>query len=159
MPDFGGIAGRFWPKVDQSGECWVWLGAKDAAGYGQMRIGGECVGAHRVAYELAAGCPVPPRHVIDHLCRNPSCVNPGHLEPVSMLENTRRGILFPILSAKARQQTHCKRGHPLFGDNLKVTRRGRSCITCQRMLAAAWKIKNRGRVNAMQRARRHAGGR
>lgn len=28
---------------------------------------------------------------LDHLCRNPACCNPSHLEPVTPKENTRRG--------------------------------------------------------------------
>jgi hypothetical protein len=28
---------------------------------------------------------------LDHLCRNPRCVNPDHLQPVTNFENARRG--------------------------------------------------------------------
>lgn len=68
--------------------CWEWTGAKTAAGYGQFTRRKEY--AHRHAYEDLVG-PIPEGLVIDHLCRNPSCVNPDHLEPVTQRENIRRG--------------------------------------------------------------------
>ena len=49
---------RFWPKVDKSGECWVWTGWRNWAGYGYLgavRGKGKLLGAHRVSYELAYG--------------------------------------------------------------------------------------------------------
>lgn len=80
---------RFWPRVDV-GLCWVWLGSHDR-GYGHFGVDGGYVRAHRWAWEALVG-PIPPGLVLDHLCRNPSCVNPDHLEPVTRAENTRRGI-------------------------------------------------------------------
>ena len=44
----------------------------------------------RVAYELLVS-PIPDGHVLDHLCRRRSCVNPKHLEPVLPRENLSRG--------------------------------------------------------------------
>jgi hypothetical protein len=69
----------FWARVSRiPGQCWEWLGPKDWHGYGRH----SNFVAHRIAYELAVG-PIPLGLVIDHLCRNPSCVNPEHLEPVT----------------------------------------------------------------------------
>jgi hypothetical protein len=68
--------------------CWVWQRATDSHGYGQIRIDGQVFGAHRVYYGLGR---IPDGYAIDHLCRNPSCVNPEHLEPVLPVENCRRG--------------------------------------------------------------------
>lgn len=48
---------------------------------------GACL-AHRFSYMLRHGS-VP--DTLDHLCRNPTCVNPDHLEPCSRGENVRRG--------------------------------------------------------------------
>jgi hypothetical protein len=45
---------------------------------------------HRAAYELFVG-PIPDGLHIDHLCRVRHCCNPEHLEPVTMLENFKRG--------------------------------------------------------------------
>jgi hypothetical protein len=89
-------AERFWTKVDRrdpSG-CWLWLGQRNAWGYGHFRrtlVPGThvAVKAHRFAFELAVG-PIPPGLTLDHLCGRPACVRPDHLEPVSNAENLRR---------------------------------------------------------------------
>lgn len=85
---------RFWEKVDKKGEddCWLWTASHDHLGYGRFYVNDlkRKTGAHRVAYELVIG-PIPPRLVIDHLCKNPPCVNPKHLEPVPQYENICRG--------------------------------------------------------------------
>src|ERR1017187_5210266 len=87
----GSLADRFWPKVDRRGpeECWPWLASKQNMGYGQVRAETErtMILAHRVAYELLIG-PIPLGLTLDHLCRNRGCVNPTHLEPVTLRENT-----------------------------------------------------------------------
>jgi hypothetical protein len=82
---------RFWAKVLVGPNCWLWKAAKVPSGYGQFRVGDHLERAHRVAYEMVVG-PIPDGLTIDHLCKNPWCVNPAHLEPVTMLENlSRRG--------------------------------------------------------------------
>ncbi len=72
--------------------CWPWVRKAAANGYGQLNNHGKHYYAHRVAYELAKG-PIPPGLQIDHLCRNPRCVRPDHLEAVTGSENVRRGML------------------------------------------------------------------
>lgn len=83
-----GVAERFWAKVDKTGTCWLWTGAKLPKGYG--RIHGEVQGkfllAHRVSYELANG-PIPEGLVIDHMCHTPGCVNPDHLRAITRQQN------------------------------------------------------------------------
>lgn len=74
----------FWSRVEWSEGCWMWTGPR-SAGYGDW--GGT--GAHRIAYLLAVG-PIPDGHVIDHLCATKLCVNPVHLEPVTIRENILR---------------------------------------------------------------------
>lgn len=81
---------RFWNKVSKTDHCWVWTGAKNDSGYGQIRIRNKCHYAHRLSYELHVG-QIPDRWVIDHLCRNPSCINPLHLEAVEGRTNINRG--------------------------------------------------------------------
>ena len=57
---------------------------------------------HRLAYERFIG-PIPLGYQIDHLCRNPSCFNPEHLEAVLPSENVRRG-LSPQLTRERHKQ-------------------------------------------------------
>lgn len=77
---------RFWEKAEKTEGCWNWTAAK-ASGYGRFQIGKKKQAqAHRVAYELTKG-PIAPGLFIDHMCHNPSCVNPDHLRAVTSKEN------------------------------------------------------------------------
>jgi hypothetical protein len=68
---------RFEDKIDKSGECWMWVGSK-TKGYGQIRVDGKTVRAHRFAYEAYVG-EIPNGFLVCHSCDVPSCVNPDHL--------------------------------------------------------------------------------
>lgn len=128
-----------WPAVVTG--CWRWRAGRDKDGYGCMFFNAQRgkVRAHRISYELARG-PIPPGLVIDHLCRVRHCVNPAHLELVSIAENTRRGE--PCRARMAK--THCPSGHPYDDAN---TRRnpngGRACKACNRRVVAARKARLR----------------
>lgn len=87
--------------VDANTGCWVWQGYKSPLGYGQARFGGVAMNAHRAVYLMRVG-PIPEGLVLDHLCRNPSCVNPDHVEPVTQAENVRRGLLTTLTEDEVR---------------------------------------------------------
>jgi hypothetical protein len=87
---------RFWQFVtkDAADVCWEWHGERIRNGYGRLWISTtQRMLAHRFAYELLIG-PIPEGLDLDHLCRNRSCVNPAHLEPVTNRENVIRGNRF-----------------------------------------------------------------
>lgn len=101
--------------------CWLWTSShRTRDGYGRKWVKGKRVMAHRWMYERHIG-PIPNGMQLDHLCRVRLCVNPRHLEPVTLQENRRRG---------AEAQSACRRGgHPLD----YVTPDGRrGCSTCRR---------------------------
>lgn len=77
----GTPAERHARKVDKRGEdeCWPWLAARDADGYGTLQVGHRPHRAHRIAYEAATGQSIPAGLVVRHTCDNPPCQNPRHL--------------------------------------------------------------------------------
>lgn len=70
--------------------CWAWQGSRDADGYGLTSANGQRARAHRLYYIERCG-DIPDGLELDHLCRQPDCVNPDHLEAVTHAENMRRG--------------------------------------------------------------------
>jgi len=131
---------RFWTKVAMAEPraCWPWRGTLTSTGYGEFRFGYQNYKAHRISYEFMVG-PVPEGLQLDHLCRNKSCVNPGHLEPVTSQENTVRMV--PYLDLP----THCPQGHEYTTDNTYMERgRKRKCRTCHRENMRRYRQAKRG---------------
>lgn len=125
-------------QPDPISGCHIWNGPKNKMKYGFVYgqftpgVGLGRIMAHRYAYERAHG-PIPEGFVIDHLCRTPLCVNPAHMEVVTIAENVRRGV------HSNTKVTHCPQGHPYAGENLYVKPSGqRLCKRCRRA-DHAWK--------------------
>lgn len=121
-----------WYVPEPNTGCWLWMRGA-CRGYGVLKSNGVNRGAHSVSYEMLRG-PIPDGLELDHLCRQPLCVNPDHLEPVTHAVNMSRGAI--------ANKTHCKRGHPLSGEHVITyagkTPRKRCCIVCHRMHRSAW---------------------
>src|SRR3990167_3848484 len=123
--------------------CINWDGAKTHAGYGQRKIGGKVKYVHRLAYEASCGA-IPDGLQIDHLCRNPLCINPQHLDAVTCRENIIRGIGRSALNAR---KTRCKNGHPFIPSNIySRPRGGRTCKICARNYRVQWDATHRTRT-------------
>ena len=84
---------RFWSNVNASTEdvCWLWKDSLNADGYGSITVGGRenqrRLSAHRVAKTLAMGQEIPPDKILMHMCDNPPCCNPEHLQIATHQEN------------------------------------------------------------------------
>ncbi len=79
---------RFWSKVKKTKNCWLWIGAHDNKGYGDLRINGKNINAHRYAYILKNG-KLDKDVFVCHTCDTPSCVNPKHLWLGSNYDNVQ----------------------------------------------------------------------
>jgi len=103
---WGDHAQRFWSRVDKTGSCWLWLGARNKGGYGHSRYAnGRNGDAHRVAWTVTNG-DIPDGLMVLHSCDNRLCVNPAHLFLGTQLDNMRD------MDAKGRRRTvtHDQRG-------------------------------------------------
>jgi hypothetical protein len=138
---------RFWSYVgphDDPTKCWLWLGGyffnhrgRELQGsrYGRINIDGVYVLVHRFAYELLVG-PIHKGMTIDHVksrgCTSTLCVNPAHLEVVTMKVNILRGDSVCALNAR---KTHCVHGHPFDKVNTTVNKQtgSRGCRICAKL--------------------------
>lgn len=133
--------------------CIEWTGGLNGVGYGQFYGGRTSLGqtgktyAHRWSYEHFVG-PIPEGLHLDHLCRNRKCVNPEHLEPVTIRENLLRGVGPSAIHA---QKTECPAGHPYSGDNLYThpAKHQRFCRECGRLHALNKRRRLREQKKAM----------
>lgn len=87
--------------VDPDTGCWILDRLISRANYGCVKRNGKWIGTHRLFYEQKHG-PIPDGLHLDHLCRTPACVNPDHLEPVTITENIRRGNAAKLNPEKVR---------------------------------------------------------
>lgn len=109
--------------------CWVWKGKPNEAGYGRTQKDKKTVLAHRAVYEEYKG-EIPAERELDHLCRVPPCVNPEHLDPVTHLENVRRG--------RARTYTQEK-----ADEAQRLRDSGASILSISRHIGADWETVKR----------------
>lgn len=131
---FDSVMDRFMSKVCKlPNGCWAWNGARNRWGYGKFTVGRVTVAAHRYAYAKLVG-RIPDALTIDHLCRNRSCVNPEHMQPVTMRENLLRGDTF---QARNASKTHCKNGHEFTPVNTRIVNGWRQCRECMLIRKAA----------------------
>lgn len=74
------------PRVRTVGECWIWTQALNNGGYAVGSFRGKTRTVHRMSYEAKHG-PIPIGKEVDHVCANPPCVRPQHLQAVTHSEN------------------------------------------------------------------------
>ena len=117
--------------------CWIFTGATMSTGYGIVGNGarGGNILTHRLAVIVRDGF-IPEGMTVDHACHDSyvcterpcphrRCVNPAHLEVMTLAENTQRQW----------ERDTCRKGHQLI-----VRKNGaRRCRTCQNEYAARWR--------------------
>jgi hypothetical protein len=110
--------------------CVEYQGARNKLGYARIKVDKVNVGVHRLSYEVQVG-PIPEGYVLDHLCRNPSCINPAHLEPVPQSLNLLRGYGIGVQNS---MKDTCRNGHPYTPETMHIERgKYRRCVVCRRL--------------------------
>ena len=128
---------RFWDKVTTSNTnfykdtpCMEWSAFINPSGYGKFWFNGKNEQSHRLSYEDKYG-KIQEGLVINHLCRNRSCVNPNHLEDVTQQENIQKGLTGFAVGLRMRTKTHCPQGHEYNDQNTYISPNGsRNCRAC-----------------------------
>jgi HNH endonuclease len=146
--DFASLSRRFWSKTRKTNGCWLWIGAKNAAGYGKVFWNKDTerrsvlTDAHRTSWLLHFG-PIPDGCYVCHACDTPSCVNPQHL----WLGTNSDNILDAIRKGRKRcePRTHCPQGHEFTPENTyrppvrkSTHRQSRVCRICARERTRQW---------------------
>lgn len=136
------LAERLLRKVrcDIATHCWVFTGGLNM-GYGQLQTMNEETGeltsirTHRLAYQLYVG-PLTPEMEVHHLCGTRACCNPMHLQPLTDLEHKKADPNW------VGNRTHCIRGHPLEGDNIRLVQGVRRCKQCDALRMRGYRAKD-----------------
>jgi hypothetical protein len=120
-------------------ECWEWVGARTTRGYGTTTWEGKQQYVHRLVMDAPSGLTV------DHLCFNPSCYNPRHLELVSDWENRARGRTPAGIVMRTGK---CQRGHEMNKSNVYVKPNGmKNCRECMRQAVRRYREKKDANVS------------
>ena len=136
LPKIIDEATRFWSKVMKTETCWLWTGLRYRSGYGRFSLYGGKKGI--LAHQYPKG-RAPDGLQWDHLCRVRSCVNPEHLEAVTIKQNVLRGTGHSALNARKQQ---CLNGHSFDLFNTYITPTGRrECKKCQQARDRVYKLR------------------
>lgn len=139
----------FWARVKKTEDCWLWTGYRNPDGYGVTSWKGKLHLTHRIAYALTHdGIGIFPEAVLHHLCANPLCCNPNHLEELE-IGNHLRSRSPNALVYQNSHKTHCKHGHEFTPENTYVCHPPsspnpvRACRICRRIQDLKHKAKVR----------------
>lgn len=100
------LEAKFWKRVIKTDGCWLWTGALDNCGYGQIHLGmGKHCRAHRASWEIHNGGIAGGLDVLHHY-DNPPCTRPDHLflgtqaDNVADMDKKGRRVNAPLLGMK-----------------------------------------------------------
>lgn len=125
----------FRAKIDMNGGCWLWTGRLNRDEYGCFDIGKKNYLAHRISYMFFVKDVGTLQ--LHHLCEVKNCVNPSHLQPITITEHLKL--------QKSASKTHCVNGHEYTPENTYRGPRGwRQCRICVCSWAKKYQSKKRG---------------
>lgn len=123
---------RIADKITVRNGCWLWTAGKDRKGYAKLKWNNKSIGAHRIVYALLVD-EISDGLTVDHLCPNKHCVNPRHMEIVTVSENAYRRW----------DNGLCPKGHKYDEENTYWHKGKRHCRKCHKARSLAWYYRNR----------------
>ena len=134
-------------RVPETG-CRLWTGAIDLHGYGLFYLDGKLMGAHRAAFILDNGQPIPPDRLVRHNCDTPNCIEPSHLRLGTQAENKQ----------DRADRGRSERGHTLLPE-LRASDRAIMLTTkavgfSAAEIAGGWALSPSATTQALAKARR-----
>lgn len=139
--------------IDPITDCWLWQGAKNAQGYGVIRVIDYNVCVHRASAYMFHNLDITDsKELATHIpyCPNKHCWNPDHI----VVGDHRKNANDILITGNYRNgsggagKTHCIHGHELEGYNLVITTRGtRECRTCGNRQKAEYKQRKKQQYN------------
>jgi hypothetical protein len=127
--------------MDSKTGCWNWVRG-NVKNYGRFTLNGVKVLVHHYTYQKTYGT-IPDGLELDHLCRNPRCCNPAHLEAITHQENVARGNVAIANGIRGRMVTECLNGHSYTPENTYTHRNMRSCKVCRRAKNREWQRRSK----------------
>lgn len=156
------LPARFWSKVvpEPNSGCWLWTGGvRNDAGYGNFRATTHHSElTHRFSYAALVG-PIPEGMTVDIKCETPFCVNPRHMEVVTIAEASARTAVrkrdpkwrprtAQVAFARTPLKTHHTCGRP-YDQKHGTSQR---CSFCKNEKMRAYTEDHRTELNAKRRA-------
>jgi hypothetical protein len=141
-----------YPRIqEKEGGCWEWDGEMDESYRAITKIGGHHCRVHRLLYTLLVR-GIGPGMDLHHECRNPWCVNPEHMRPMTRREHQSEHLDLVEARGSKKPKTHCKRGHEFTVENTWMRKEGnRVCRICNGIRLKEWQAKNPERWRAKRR--------
>lgn len=135
------IINNFYNRITKTETFWIWNGAKLKSGYGQLRVNGRHILAHRLSWIIENS--KDPDSLILHTCDNRICVNPKHLYDGTSKQNTIDSV--DRNRHYEASKTHCQYGHEFSLENTYLYKNNRKCKKCtnRRALEHYHKRKNK----------------
>ncbi len=124
-----------WRFVNKTESCWLWTGALASTGYGQIRLGGSVVLAHRVTFMMENGF-IPGSTCVLHRCDVRACVRPDHLFAGTKADNTADMIAKGRV-ARGEDLPQCKLTKDRVGEIKRMLAAGSRAVDVAKMLGVS----------------------
>lgn len=121
----------FAQKTVKDNDCWEWTGVRIKDGYGVLSVKGTRFLVHRYALMLHLNRSIEKGTEVRHICHNPSCFNPEHLEEGSHRDNMTDMVM---ANRQARGETLANRLRGVAHESGRGEGNGRAKLTNAQVL-------------------------